>query len=75
MKTLLLIVDDETSKAYEDLAPEIKQQFANEVSQALKKVAWNARCSKLNQLIKDINDGVDRSGINSELIHKLLPVD
>ena len=75
MKTILLIVDNETSWEYETFSPETKHHFACEVNLLLKKIARDERCAKLNQLIEDINNDRDYTGINTELLMKLLPID
>ncbi len=75
MKMLLLIVDDETCREYEDFSPETKHQFTVEMKLLLKKVATEARCAKLNKLVQDLNKGSGYTSVDTELLMKLLPVD
>jgi len=75
MRTILLIVDDETCREYEEFSPETKQLFTQEVSMLLKKVARDARCAKLNKIIQDLNNEDDQSPVNTDLLFKLLPID
>ena len=75
MKTLLLIVDDETCREYEELSPETKQQCTHEISLLIRKMDSEARCAKLKQIIQDINNGHNLDAVNSELLMKLLPID
>ncbi len=75
MKTIMLVVDDETCKEYEELCPHSKQEIKQEISLLLKKAARDARAAKLHQLIRDINNGDDTTIMQSEMLVKLLPID
>ena len=75
MKTIMLVVDDETCREYEELCPHTKQQVKQEISLLLKNAARDARAAKLHQLIRDINNGDDTTVMSSEMLVKLLPID
>ena len=75
MKTIMLVVDDETCKEYEDLSPQTKQHVKHEISLLLKNAARDARAAKLHQLIGEINNGDDTTVMCSEMLVKLLPID
>jgi phosphoribosylformimino-5-aminoimidazole carboxamide ribonucleotide (ProFAR) isomerase len=72
MKTIMLEVDEVTGNAYENIAPETKEQFITEATTLLKQLLADARSVKLKKIIEDIRNEGNMEGLNSEIIAELL---
>jgi len=75
MDTILLRIDEETCKEYENLPHNIKLQLAYEFRSIIKKAATDTKSAKLDKLIREVNDHQGCIGINSETLLGLLPID
>ena len=75
MKTLLLVVDDKTSREFEDFCPKTKQQLTQELCLLIKKYGEAERSVRLRNLIHEINNCDESTVLNPEILLDLLPID
>ena len=72
MKTIELIVDDQTSFAYDVAGQEGKLKFQEEANKLLKRVLAEERTARIKKIVEEIKNDGNAGDLNPDILAELL---